>query len=239
MAKAGRSRSPPGKSARTVRWSKWKKTVTLTKEEAEDLLNTMEKGLNEADSRGRTEGSESPYQLVEGNILVGEAGLAALPPDGSEILGDLVLEVDESDPNLEKLKDLYRLADNYEETIDILNGQLATLEEIASSPYEGKETHSQTGLAFGYVPWPDSPGFYAITISSPVKQSDGTYKMISETKPISDGTIPTFILTVQSYLIQVLADLSGVLGQIEALEAESDTEDYTPPDMISQIHNQE
>ena len=52
---------------------KVEKTVTLTKDEAKNLLDQLETSLDKADPRGNLEETESPYQLVEGRILVSGA----------------------------------------------------------------------------------------------------------------------------------------------------------------------
>ena len=79
----------PDGETREITYSDWEKqadgtyvkvekTVTLTKEEAESLRDRLETRVDEADSRNSSVGSESPYQLVEGNILVGEADISDL-----------------------------------------------------------------------------------------------------------------------------------------------------------------
>jgi len=72
---------PDDSSTREITYNEWEKnedgsyvkvekTVTLTKDEAEDLLDQVEEVLEDSEGR-RT--SETPYQLEEGSLLVGEA----------------------------------------------------------------------------------------------------------------------------------------------------------------------
>ena len=67
---------------------KREKTVTLTKDEAEALLNGMENLLTAVDSQANSEGTESgySYEMMEGRILVGEAEV--IEPTGNAIEDD-------------------------------------------------------------------------------------------------------------------------------------------------------
>ena len=93
----------PDGETREITYSDWEKqadgtyvkvekTVTLTKEEAESLRDRLETRVDEADSRNSSVGSESPYQLVEGNILVGEADISDLVLENGGEPGESDLE---------------------------------------------------------------------------------------------------------------------------------------------------
>ncbi len=180
---------------------KVEKTVTLTKEEAEDLLDTMEDRLSKDESRGGTESSDSIYQLNEGILVVGEAPVAELPLDLSDLMEDLVLdgeeigetqeEVVETSDDQDDVDESDELRENYQQTINSINQQITSLQQIYQS-LNGEPITLVVNLFFAE------------------KQSDGTYTMVHQTTQVSYSSIPSLInmMLEKIYLINMeLEDL--------------------------------
>jgi len=177
------------------------KTVTLTKEEAEDLLDTMEDRLSKDESRGGTESSDSIYQLNKGILVVGEAPVAELPLDLSDLMEDLVLdgeeigetqeEVVETSDDQDDVDESDELRENYQQTINSINQQITSLQQIYQS-LNGEPITLVVNLFFAE------------------KQSDGTYTMVHQTTQVSYSSIPSLInmMLEKIYLINMeLEDL--------------------------------
>lgn len=180
---------------------KVEKTVTLTKEEAEDLLDTMEDRLSKDESRGGTESSDSIYQLNKGILVVGEAPVAELPLDLSDLMEDLVLdgeeigetqeEVVETSDDQDDVDESDELRENYQQTINSINQQITSLQQIYQS-LNGEPITLVVNLFFAE------------------KQSDGTYTMVHQTTQVSYSSIPSLInmMLEKIYLINMeLEDL--------------------------------
>ena len=86
---------PDDGSTREITYSEWEEgengtmvkvkiTVTLTKDEAEALLEKMGEDQENKDSRGDSEGSKPPYQLAEGRILVSSRNMFIASDDSDE-----------------------------------------------------------------------------------------------------------------------------------------------------------
>ena len=202
---------------------KVEKTVTLTKDEAEDLLDQLETSIDEADSRGSSEGSESPFKLEVGSILVGEAkvldftpdttestlnleleenilsvetSFSEIPPDGVEILKEFTFDQ-------EKFDSLKKQYNNYENAISTIESQINELNYLFDN-WSGPEVQ-----------------YHKINFVE--KQSDGTYHTITKEIPLTRVSIPSYIAQLKAIKDQIGREKAPIREKLEAMVPGSTT----------------
>ena len=172
---------------------KVEKTVSLTKDEAESLLDKLEKSLDEADSRGSSEAADIPYQLVEGSLIVGEAEISELVPNANEILEGLEIidgqdEEDDTGISQEELEELYIKVNNLLDTADAIVEQISILKDLQES-MKGSQISIAPVLLYAE------------------EQSDGTYNMVPEATLLSEETIPLVINAMEETLNMIIEEM--------------------------------
>lgn len=174
---------------------KVEKTVTLTKEEAKNLLNSMEDMLEAGSDQDASEAnsevteSEYSYHLVEGRILVGEAALAE---SAVEELGGMV-ELG----NIELLQLEMRL-NEYKSFLEIMNEYYPKLLDLSDRFNRG-----------------EVPGDFTITIMQIGSGDDGGYAMFEMPIRADVATIASFFYAKDGRrLSEVIKDIEAEIAAL-------------------------
>ena len=179
---------------------KVEKTVTISKEEARTLFENMEEGSENANVRGGSEEVETPYQLVEGTILVSEALIESAPAitDGDEEQGDTSGRIEFVKELLAKLNELGAELKEHRIILAKAREEISLLRDELSD-------------------WPDGDDTQTITYRDVEKQADDSFQIVDKTETMTKDQLENQIHSLEESVNHIDDYINDLLEQIKEL----------------------